>query len=79
MFWQLSHDLVDYIIVRFITRLHDDIGLCIERFPHRQQIPDLFRKRTVGSALCALQQHLNVRFQPDRNAFFSDQRPSVRV
>ena len=22
-----AHDFVDYIIVRFITRLHDDIGL----------------------------------------------------
>ena len=79
MLCQRADDLVDDGVVRLVARLHDDVGLRIERLAQRHQLLDLFGQRPVVAPLGPFHQHVEIGLQPDRDAFDVDQLAGVRV
>src|SRR5579884_143124 len=72
-------DFVDDGVVRLLARVHDDVGLRIDRLALRQQLLDLVGERTIATAFGPLDEHVEVGFEPYRNAFDMDEVARVLV
>src|SRR5260221_6189826 len=79
MFRQLGHDLVDDHIMRFVARMNDNVGRCIQRLTLRQQLPDLLDQRSIATALGPLNQHVRIGLQPHGNSLDMDEIARVLV
>ena len=76
---QRGDDLVDDGVVRLVARLHDDVGLRVDRLAQRQQVLDLLHQRPVVAPLGPPQQHVEIGLEPDRDALVAHQRAGALV